>query len=192
MLNLDMVGRARGEVDVSGLEASPSMEADLKAAASAAGGGLKIRRQGPGAGRSDDANFIDRRIPAINFFTGFHPDYHRPTDDWEKIDARGNQAGRDARAGARGPPGRTRPTRPNSCAARRLTIRLALRIRRRRADAAEKPARRADSLLNAAALAQHQPPAMQTRLQRLILHLQPAARLFGRQPSMSRSTTGAR
>jgi hypothetical protein len=91
MLNLDMVGRARGQVDISGLEASPSMEADLKAAASAAGSGLDIKRQGPGAGRSDDANFIDHRIPAINFFTGFHPDYHRPTDDWEKIDAVGTK-----------------------------------------------------------------------------------------------------
>ena len=41
------------------------------------------------AGRSDDANFLDRRIPAINFFTGFHRDYHRPTDDWPLIDAEG-------------------------------------------------------------------------------------------------------
>jgi hypothetical protein len=89
MLNLDMVGRARGEVDISGLEVSPSMEEDLRAAVSAAGGGLQIKRAGPGAGRSDDANFIDRRIPAINFFTGFHNDYHRPTDDWERIDAPG-------------------------------------------------------------------------------------------------------
>jgi hypothetical protein len=91
MLNLDMVGRARGQVDVSGLEVSPSMEADLQAASAAAGGGLEIKRQGPGAGRSDDANFIDHRIPAINFFTGFHGDYHRPTDDWEKIDAAGTK-----------------------------------------------------------------------------------------------------
>jgi hypothetical protein len=91
MLNLDMVGRARGGVDVSGLEASPSMEPDLKAAVAASGGGLDIRRQGPGAGRSDDFNFIERRIPAINFFTGFHPDYHRPGDDWEKIDSAGTK-----------------------------------------------------------------------------------------------------
>jgi hypothetical protein len=91
MLNLDMVGRARGAVDVSGLEVSLSMEADLKAASSAAGAGLEIKRQGPGAGRSDDANFLDHRIPAINFFTGFHQDYHRPTDDWEKIDALGTK-----------------------------------------------------------------------------------------------------
>jgi len=91
MLNLDMVGRARGGVDISGLDVSPSMETDLKEAAAAAGGGLQIKREGPGAGRSDDANFLDRRIPAINFFTGFHADYHRPTDDWEKIDAPGTK-----------------------------------------------------------------------------------------------------
>jgi Zn-dependent M28 family amino/carboxypeptidase len=91
MLNLDMVGRARGGVDVSGLELAPSMEDDLRAAAKAAGDALQIRRQGPGAGRSDDSSFIDRRIPAINFFTGFHPDYHRPGDDWEKIDAAGTR-----------------------------------------------------------------------------------------------------
>jgi hypothetical protein len=28
-------------------------------------------------------------VPAINFFTGFHGDYHRPGDDWEKIDTQG-------------------------------------------------------------------------------------------------------
>jgi hypothetical protein len=89
MLNLDMVGRANGSVDVSGLEAAPSMEADFVAAVKASGTTLKIKREGPGAGRSDDYHFIVRRIPAINFFTGFHPDYHRPGDDWEKIDAAG-------------------------------------------------------------------------------------------------------
>jgi hypothetical protein len=89
MLNLDMVGRANGSVDVSGLELSPSMEADLRAAGAASGNQLRVRREGPGAGRSDDSSFIARRVPAINFFTGFHTDYHRPGDDWEKIDARG-------------------------------------------------------------------------------------------------------
>ena len=89
MVNLDMVGRANGSVDISGLELSPSMEADLRAAADAAGEGLRIRREGPGAGRSDDSSFIARRVPAINFFTGFHTDYHRPGDDWDKIDTRG-------------------------------------------------------------------------------------------------------
>jgi hypothetical protein len=84
-----MVGRSGGGVDISGLEVSPSMEADLRAAQKSAGGGLRVRRAGPGAGRSDDSSFIARSIPGINFFTGFHSDYHRPDDDWDKVDAQG-------------------------------------------------------------------------------------------------------
>jgi len=88
MLNLDMVGRAGGSVDISGMEVSPSMEQDLKAASKIVSR-LGIRREGPGAGRSDDSSFLDRQVPAINFFTGFHADYHRPTDDWERVDLPG-------------------------------------------------------------------------------------------------------
>jgi len=90
MLNLDMVGRSRGSVDVSGLETAPSLETDLATARKAVSD-IDVRRSGPGAGRSDDSSFINRRVPAINFFTGFHSDYHRPTDDWEKIDAEGTR-----------------------------------------------------------------------------------------------------
>jgi hypothetical protein len=88
MLNLDMVGRSRGSVDVSGLENSPALDTDFQTASRAVPN-LATKREGPGAGRSDDASFLDRGIPAINFFTGFHPDYHRPGDDWDKIDAAG-------------------------------------------------------------------------------------------------------
>ena len=77
----------RGAVDVSGLN-SGNLKTDLMAAAKATGG-LEIKQEGPGAGRSDDSNFLDARVPAVNFFTGFHTDYHRPTDDWDKIDKEG-------------------------------------------------------------------------------------------------------
>jgi hypothetical protein len=87
MLNLDMVGRSRGDVDVSGLDDN-TLKSDLLAAAQATGG-IDIKQEGPGAGRSDDSSFLAARVPAINFFTGFHADYHRPTDDWEKIDKAG-------------------------------------------------------------------------------------------------------
>jgi hypothetical protein len=88
MINLDMVGRANGRVEVGGLaNATTSLRADVDAAARAAG--LDARPGGPGAGRSDDSNFIDRRVPALHFFTGFHDDYHRPGDDWTGIDAPG-------------------------------------------------------------------------------------------------------
>ena len=87
MLNLDMVGRSRGAVDVSGLD-NGTLTDELMAAARATTG-LDIKQAGPGAGRSDDSSFLDARVPAVNFFTGFHPDYHRPTDDWDKIDKPG-------------------------------------------------------------------------------------------------------
>ena len=87
MINLDMIGRAGGKVEVGGLSGAPSLEADVQGAANVAG--LDVRPGGPGAGRSDDASFADRRVPALHFFTGFHDDYHRPSDDWERIDAAG-------------------------------------------------------------------------------------------------------
>lgn len=36
--------------------------------------------------RSDHYNFAKHRIPIIFYFNGLHADYHRPTDDVEKID----------------------------------------------------------------------------------------------------------
>ena len=89
MINLDMVGRAGGRIMVDGLGNSPSIEQDLKAAETASPLKLRALRGGPGAGASDDATFLLRKIPAINFFSGFHSDYHRPSDTWEKIDAAG-------------------------------------------------------------------------------------------------------
>ncbi len=87
MINLDMVGRANGRVEVGGLSQALALADDVEAAAKVAG--LKVSRGGPGAGRSDDSSFVDRRIPALHFFTGFHDDYHEPGDDWNLIDGPG-------------------------------------------------------------------------------------------------------
>lgn len=38
--------------------------------------------------RSDHFNFARREIPALFFFAGTHEDYHRPSDEVEKIDTR--------------------------------------------------------------------------------------------------------
>jgi hypothetical protein len=88
MINLDMVGRSNGRLEVGGLVAAPSLSEDVNAAAKAAGG-IEVRRSSIGAGRSDDASFLDKNIPSLHLFTGFHDDYHRPSDDWPKIDAPG-------------------------------------------------------------------------------------------------------
>ena len=92
MINLDMVGRAGGRILVDGLANAPSVEDELKVAESASSLKMKALRGGPGAGASDDASFLLRKIPAVNFFSGFHSDYHRPSDTWEKIDAAGGAA----------------------------------------------------------------------------------------------------
>jgi hypothetical protein len=87
MLNLDMIGRANGKVEVGGLRETPSLAADLEAAARVAG--ISATAGGPGAGRSDDSTFLDHHVPALHFFTGFHDDYHRPSDDWNRVDEAG-------------------------------------------------------------------------------------------------------
>ena len=111
MINLDMVGRAGGRIMVDGLGNAPSIEQDLKAAESSSSLSLRALRGGPGAGASDDATFLLRKIPSINFFSGFHSDYHRPSDTWQKIDAAGGAAVADlALALARQLA--NRPTRP--------------------------------------------------------------------------------
>jgi hypothetical protein len=92
MINLDMVGRAGGKILVDGLPSAPSVEDDLKVAQKSSGTGMNALHGSPGAGASDDATFLLRKIPAINFFSGFHADYHRPSDTWDKIDAAGGAA----------------------------------------------------------------------------------------------------
>lgn len=89
MINLDMVGRPSGRIVLSGLESAPSLREDVRAASR--GRAIDVRAAGRGAAvaSSDDATFRARRVPALAFFSGFHGDYHRPSDDWDKIDVEG-------------------------------------------------------------------------------------------------------
>ena len=50
---------------------------------------LNIRASGDGFGPSDHSSFYAKGIPVLHFFTDLHDDYHRATDDVEKIDAAG-------------------------------------------------------------------------------------------------------
>jgi Zn-dependent M28 family amino/carboxypeptidase len=38
-------------------------------------------------GRSDHASFVNKNVPAIAYFSGFHPDYHKVGDNPEFINA---------------------------------------------------------------------------------------------------------
>ena len=59
----------------------------LEAAATRAG--LTIATRGEGYGPSDHTSFYLKDVPVLHFFTNTHGDYHKPTDDWEKIDGPG-------------------------------------------------------------------------------------------------------
>jgi PDZ domain/Peptidase family M28 len=87
-----MIGRAAGAVHVSGLDTAPSLEADLTAASRGVPIQIKQLKESAGVGSSDDTSFLLRRVPSLGFFSGFHADYHRPSDDVEKIDAEGGAA----------------------------------------------------------------------------------------------------
>ena len=90
MINLDMVGRARGRVMVGVFGARPWMgdvRKELRAWTRLTVDDFSHGGYEPGS--SDDDSFTRSGVPAVAFFTGFHSDYHRPTDDWQKIDAEG-------------------------------------------------------------------------------------------------------
>jgi S1-C subfamily serine protease len=56
---------------------------------SANGGVLDVRGIGDGFGPSDHSSFYGRRIPVLHLFTDLHDDYHRATDDAEKVNPQG-------------------------------------------------------------------------------------------------------
>ncbi|HEV2293879.1 MAG TPA: M28 family peptidase [Tepidisphaeraceae bacterium] len=84
MLNMDMVGRVRNDIlFVSGTGTARELDEIVKAADEASPLDLKLNPSG--FGPSDHASFIMKKIPALFFFSGTHPDYHRPSDDADKI-----------------------------------------------------------------------------------------------------------
>ena len=48
---------------------------------------LAISAVGDGFGPSDHSSFYARNLPVLQFFTDLHDDYHRATDDVDKINA---------------------------------------------------------------------------------------------------------
>ena len=88
MLNMDMVGRlGAGPLIVYGTGTAAEWNGILDAAASAAG--VELARKEDGYGPSDHTSFYLKDVPVLHFFTNTHDDYHRPSDDWERIDVRG-------------------------------------------------------------------------------------------------------
>jgi Zn-dependent M28 family amino/carboxypeptidase len=88
MINLDMVGRLRNKrLIVYGSRTAKEFPALLDSLNWYAGFDLKAR--GDGYGPSDQSSFYAAGRPVLHIFTDLHEDYHRTTDDWEKINLDG-------------------------------------------------------------------------------------------------------
>jgi len=85
MLNLDMVGRGHDEVTVLGATSGAGLLDVVVEAASASG--VRPRVAPYMVPNSDHFSFYQKQIPVAFFTTGLHGDYHRPSDDADKIEA---------------------------------------------------------------------------------------------------------
>jgi len=88
MINMDMVGRLHDStraLTVGGVGTSPVWGPVVHADQS----GFKVHIDSSGIGPSDHTSFYYAGIPALFFFTGTHSDYHKPSDDADKINYTG-------------------------------------------------------------------------------------------------------
>jgi hypothetical protein len=88
MLNLDMVGRLRN-ARLSALGAATAREFPALLDSLNTPRRFDLRASGDGWGPSDHAVFFATRHPVLHFFTDLHEDYHRTTDDWDKLNVAG-------------------------------------------------------------------------------------------------------
>ncbi|HYL04435.1 MAG TPA: M28 family peptidase [Thermoanaerobaculia bacterium] len=88
MLNMDMVGRLRGnQLSVLGGETAAEWRQLVPAACARERVGCTLG--GDGYGPSDHSPFYAAGLPVLHFFTGAHEDYHKPSDTADKINAVG-------------------------------------------------------------------------------------------------------
>lgn len=88
MLNLDTVGRLEGgALFALGASSGEQWGHILRGAGYVTG--VEVRPVVEPLDSSDQTSFIAAGIPAVQLFSGAHPDYHRPTDTADKIDAAG-------------------------------------------------------------------------------------------------------
>ncbi len=88
MINYDMVGRLKDQtLTIHGTGTSSRWESLV--AKHNTDSTFKLKFVKDGYGPSDHASFYAQNIPVLFFFTGLHDDYHKPSDDVDKINAEG-------------------------------------------------------------------------------------------------------
>ncbi len=88
MINMDMIGRLNEEKQLAiyGTGTTPLWK---KALAIEEGSQFRKKEEASGVGPSDHTSFYLENLPVLQFFTGQHADYHRPTDDAHLINYKG-------------------------------------------------------------------------------------------------------
>ncbi|MDB4695129.1 M28 family peptidase [bacterium] len=85
MVNLDMVGRLRdNELTIYGTGSAPTFDGLVETANEPYE--FNLFKVPSGYGPSDHQSFYTAGVPVLFFFTGLHDNYHRPTDDFDKIE----------------------------------------------------------------------------------------------------------
>jgi hypothetical protein len=88
MVNLDMVGRLlSNRLTVYGTGTGTLIADHVRHHGKLAQ--IELDEEPSGYGPSDHQSFYQQKIPVLHFFTGLHNDYHRPSDDFEKINFSG-------------------------------------------------------------------------------------------------------
>lgn len=90
MINMDMVGRLNDSsktLTVGGYGTSPVWGEVFNTLRK--NKQLNIKFDSSGTGPSDHTSFYRKDIPVLFFFTGLHSDYHKPSDDADKINYNG-------------------------------------------------------------------------------------------------------
>lgn len=87
MVNMDMIGRLNGEkrLVVGGVGTAPDFVPTLNNLK----GEFTFKFDSAGIGPSDQTSFYLKNMPVLFFFTGQHSDYHKPSDDADKVNFSG-------------------------------------------------------------------------------------------------------
>ena len=90
MINLDMIGRLNDKNDliVYGTGTSSKWKNILDDKNEYE---LNLTFNDEGFGPSDHSSFYGKKVPVLFFFTGTHSDYHKPSDDSDKINSAGEE-----------------------------------------------------------------------------------------------------
>jgi hypothetical protein len=89
MINMDMVGRydTARKLTIGGYGTSSKWSEILSKTSTT----LLTHYDSAGTGPSDHSSFYRKDMPVLFMFTGSHSDYHKATDDWDKINYEGEK-----------------------------------------------------------------------------------------------------